>query len=267
MDTNGNGLNGDHTFSFTTGTLDCGHIEDYFEPNDDIASATPVEFGTEYRMLTSCGDAERKDFFKFTLTETKKVTARADVFYSDVWPLQYLFAFYDVDGHEYTSAGSQREAPGIYSWRYAFLPGTYYVEVGNYHVDAALSAYNLTLVTSEACQDDQYEDNDFYDQAVPVTPDILLEDLRACASDADWFAVDLVAGQTLTVTMTEEAPSNNTRRINIFKSSAQSVRQVQGTANPMVLTFEATEDITYAVRVYWWVDDITYDLNLEVAGP
>jgi hypothetical protein len=267
MTTGGTGLEDDYEFSFTTGPLNCTSMEDYFEPNDDIASATPVTFFTEYPVLTSCGGPERKDFFKFTLTERKKVTANAEVFFSDTWPIQYLFAFYDEDGHEYTSAGTSRSQPGLYSWRYAFNPGTYYVEIGNYRVDEGISAYTLTFVTSEACQDDPYEDNDFYDQAVAVTPDILLEDLIGCAYDGDYFAVDLTAGQTLTVTLAQDTPSSINRLLQIWESPTQAVKEYRGSASPAVVAHTATEALTYVVRVHWWTDNIVYSLNLEVTGP
>ena len=45
------------------------------------------------------------------------------------------------------------------------------------------------------------------------------------------------------------------------------MRELKGTANPAVVIYTADETQTYVVQVYWWVDDVTYDLNLEVTGP
>jgi hypothetical protein len=266
MDTGGNNLASDYTFSFTTGPLDCAHLQDRFEPNDDVLTATPVELNVTYNLLSSCGDAERRDLFRFTVGDTVKVTAKNHVSYSDSTRANFLVEFLRPDGAEYTAAGMLGHVPGNMDWYKTVLPGTYIVSTGKYHDDQYLVAYDLTLETSEPCIDDEYEDNDFFDEAPLLSPGNYT-DLRACMQDKDYYMLDLEAGQTLEVTFTQTSTPERLRRLLLYNSDYDELARVQSSSSPTTAGLIISETGTYYVGLIFWNDDIVYDLLIDVTGP
>lgn len=73
----------DFDFGFATGPLDCEHIEDYLEPNDDFASATSIELDKVYPVLSSCGGSERYDYYRFVVETTAKINVINRYVYAD----------------------------------------------------------------------------------------------------------------------------------------------------------------------------------------
>jgi len=260
----GNALEQAATIDFTTGVRDCDHLADRFEPNDVLASATHLELDTPYIGLTACGGAERIDFYSFTLTEKKKVLARSDDIYADT-SISWKIHFRRGDGEYYctqgTSIGPTEDPTDFY---YTFFPGTYYVETGKDYADSHFVIYHLTLETSDPALDDAYEDNDFGDEATPITPG-RHEGLRAAYLDADVFAIDLAAGQTLTVTMTEVTDKQGLRRLNIQNIDGGNYTGHTDSADPAVESWTAATTGTYYISIIWWTDDVIYDLDVEVA--
>jgi hypothetical protein len=130
--------------------------------------------------------------------------------------------------------------------------------------------YDLTLETLDPCQDDAYEDNDFIDQAVPISPGTV-RDLIGCDSDSDYFSLDLAVGQTLTATATETTTRRDTRMLEIYGPTHSRltghVSHEDPIENPIVETWTALESGTYFVRIYWHGDGNVYDLEVEVTGP
>jgi hypothetical protein len=257
----------DAGFGFTTGPLDAEHLDDVFEGNHDIASAAPIELNTAYRMLKSSGDAERKDYFAFTLTDTAKVTAVTTLSYADTTSVGWVINWRSAEGGYYstlgTSLGEHRLESSYY---YTFLPGTYYVEIGKYYADHHFVVYHLILQTSEPCEEDPYEDNDFIEDAAPILPG-QLEGLRACHVDADYYSLELVAGQTLTVTVSEVTSIGGTRRLNIYNPGYVNVTGHTDQIEPAVESWTATEDGTHYFMIQYWHDGIIYGLDVEVTGP
>ena len=91
--TAGNAMLSDFGFSFTTGTLDQDHLIDYMEPNNDMESAMELELDKTYTVLASCGGSEDEvDFFKFTLTDTAKVTLSIANSYGELEQITWLLA-------------------------------------------------------------------------------------------------------------------------------------------------------------------------------
>jgi hypothetical protein len=266
MDTDGNKLAADYEFSFTTGPFDCAHLQDRFEPNDDITTATPVELDTHYPRLSTCGGQERRDLFRFTVTDTVKVTAMNHVSHSDSNKANFLVEFLRSDGAELTAAGMLGNVPGNMDWWRTFLPGTYYLSTGKYHDDQYIVAYDLVLETSEPCQDDEFEDNDLFDEAAPMTPGSY-PGLRGCKVDEDYYSLELTGGQTLTVTYAQTSTPEKLRRLTIYDEGERELLRRQESTSPTVGTLTIPSTGTYYIGFFFWNDDITYDLDIEVSGP
>jgi hypothetical protein len=266
MDTDGSNLAEDYTFSFTTGPFDCGHIQDRFEPNDDVATATPIELNTTYSLLSTCGAEERRDIYRFTVYDTVMVTATTDVSYCDTIKISFLEEFLRSDGGELSSAGTSINIPGSFTWHYSFLPGTYHFSIGKYHPDQYTAAYSLTLETSEPCQDDAYEDNDLFDEAAALTAGSYTG-LRGCKTDQDYYSLELTEGQVLTVTYTQTSEPQVLRRLTIYDAEERELFRRQESASQTVGAHNITSTGTYYIGFFFWSDNIVYDLDIEVTGP
>jgi hypothetical protein len=263
MDRRGNNLNGDHTFSFTTGVMDCENVEDYFEPDNSIAAATPADFDTDYLLLSSCGGSARFDFFEFTLSQAAQVKATVEILYQDTTRVNWLWAYLRADGEDYTSAGTNASGENPISWSHSFKPGTYYLQIGRYYDDPYINVYNLTLQALAACIDDTYEDNDFFDEAVPLEEGTY--NLKACMHDKDFFYIDVHSGHTLSVTLTGAA--GQTRRLYVHNPDRTLFAGVQNTVDPAIVSGIATQTGTHYIEIMYWVDDIDYELEIDVTGP
>jgi len=271
MDSHGNNIAGDHTTSFTTGPFDCEHLRDMFEPNDEAALAPHLEFDKTYALLSSCGSEERNDVFEFTLTSAADVLVSTEAAYVDTEYIAWQMYFERANGDLYAGIGTSfrpnRRTP---SHNHTFLPGTYYIHLWKAYNDHHVAVYHLTLETSAPCPDDAYEDNDFIDQAVPMTPGTI-EDLIGCDSDGDFFSTYLGEGQTLTVAATEVTTHDDTRMLEIFGPDHSRltghVSHQDPIENPIVETWTATEAGTYYFWVYWTGNPVVYDLSVDVTGP
>jgi len=193
----GNAISGDRTTTFTTGPLDEPHVRDPFYPNQTIAEAAPIQVERYYRTLSLWGDD--RDIFEFTVTETCLVHVSTPILYADHSP--WLMKFLRADGAEYSRAVlSQVVANNFGSLAYTFAPGTYYVCIGDTTVPG-YAVYSVRLYQMEKCVDDAYEDNDFLDEASLLAPGTHT-DMLSCRLDQDFYAIDVEAGETLTVDIT-----------------------------------------------------------------
>jgi hypothetical protein len=268
MDTEGDNLAADYVFGFRAGPFVCEERSDVFEPNDDVATATPIEIGVTYLGLTSCGNAERWDFYSFTLDTAAKVTATTRMRNMDTTYTAWQIYWANANGHYYTTLGTSFEGgDSIASFEYSFLPGTYYVAVWKYYADHHYVVYDLRLDASEPCPDDSYEDNDFWYDAVPMDPG-QHDSLRACYLDADYFAVELTTGQTMTVTMSQVTGYTSLRELVIYGPGMSGLVGDTNTDEPKIESWTATEDGTHYIEVRWWsYDQVIYDLDIDVSGP
>jgi hypothetical protein len=264
---NGHSMLADFTFSFTTGALDCAHLEDCMEPNDQVGSAAAVELDKTYTCLSTCGGDGRYDYYRFTLESAAMVRAKTTLTYLDTTEVSWAIYFLRDQDSRYCWYLGPISAGGEQSYRYTFLPGTYYLEVRKIHDDKYLAVYDLVLETSAPCEDDSYEDNDFWDEAVPVTPGTI-SDLRGCDVDPDWFSIDLTAGQTLVVTATQTTDFETTRELIIYdpdiKTVADTLFEAEGV--PTTRSWVAIGDGIHYFSIRWWVDGLIYDLDVDVNG-
>jgi len=258
-DLEGNPMGQDETSSFQTGPLDCAHLTDHMEPNNSIAAATPIEIGRTYRALTGCDNDT--DFFEFTLDDTALVTFSVEFRRADDEGCRVYLRRAAGDEYGFTSMGVQDG--DVIDESYTFMPGTYYGEVlggGGYE---GWILYEVTVSTSDPCLDDTYEDNDFLDEAAPITPG-LYQNLRGCYVDRDFYAVHAEAGQTITTNVDVHAGGTHTRRCRIFGPAGDEIAFHSSTQDLVSLSALATETGTHYVSVRFWGDGYIYDMEVTV---
>jgi hypothetical protein len=258
-DLEGNALGHAETLSFQAGTLDCAHMQDYAEPNDAIAQATHVEVGEISHTLSGCdGDT---DFFEFTLDDTAYVSARVECKRGvDEWCYGYLRRH---TGEDYTHTGKHINTGEHMNVGFTLHPGTYYFEFygqGGYE-DYLL--YDFTVTTSDPCDDDAYEDNDFFDEATPVTPGSYT-DLQTCYVDRDYFAFQVDAGETIAVTVDAHTGGGATRWIGLYGPSEDELDFYNGDENPVTVEAVAQESGTHYLMTRFWATGYIYDVDIGV---
>jgi hypothetical protein len=258
----GRGMLSNFTFSFTTGPRDRDHLVDYLEPNDDMDSAAEIEVDKTYPVLGSCG-ADEFDYYKFTLTDTAKVTLHIDHSFSELDQTGWVLRFRVCGGPFYVPLFTHLDTGKSVNIRYSFLPGTYCVETGNTEGDVRLAVYDLTLETSAPCPDDAYEDNDFHWGAEYIAQG--LHSLRGCDGDHDYFKISLDAGQTLTATVSQVPPGNLQRKLRISDMGNFTLIDSTGFEDPVTLYWVAIQDTTHHIEVKWYDDDIEYTLHVDVS--
>ena len=245
--------------SFSTGAMECANLGDRFEPNSLISTATEVALDEPVAGLSTCG--EDIDYFRFTLTETKKVTARTYTTYADeraTWNINWA----REDGDYYSTKSTWSETGEEESFAHTFQPGTYWVEIFDSH-EEDLVLFDLSLETGPPCADDVYEDNDFRDQAVEVQPGTM--NLVGCYVDADWFSMPMVTGQTITVSM-DPGDFTGSRQLHVREPGGSGDWE-SGREGPAVISLTATQDGLARFYTMVWSDEIPYQLTIEVIDP
>jgi len=260
-DAEGHSLGTDYTFGFTTGTLDCENAADYLEPNDATNQTSHVAIPCTLPVLSSCGAAERRDYFSFTLDEAKTVTFRVQRAGGGPpvpWSTTFSRGVYQI----FANSDSLRadEEVGDY---FSFLPGTYTLRAGKQNEDEEIVFYSFTIETSAPCPDDAYEDNDFSFEAAPIGPGEYT-DLISCYMDLDYYSIDLTAGETLTVTAENLGAGVLEGGVYIYDPDNTRVARDYGTHNPLSTLWTAAEDGTYILLVSWPMGEVEYSMTVEV---
>jgi hypothetical protein len=260
-------MEADYTFSFTTGVFGCEDLDDPFYLSKSVASAEDIVLDRQYKLLPSCGGKDNMHHFKFTLEEATKIRDHYKVVYADTANPSWRFYFLRADGLDYSGQGAGIDVAGQYEYEaaYSFLPGTYYVKTGKTYYTGHTAVYEILLETATPCEDDIYEDNDFFDQATPVSEGLI--HLRGCSVDKDYFSIDLSAGETLVVTLDHETPPEADYRMTGYNAMKQERARYQGYAHSSSISMTVTADETHCVDVFFWPDNNTYSLNFEVTGP
>lgn len=182
--------------------------DDNMEDNDDRTQAMangPIAPDTY--NLTSCPASEfsdDEDWFQIDVSSDAQVTV--DLAGTSASDLD--LGLYDSTGAYVASSGSLTSTEQVSE---CLTPGTYYIRV--YAFSAAENNYTLTYSQTSTtcgatCTDDSAEDDDNMSQArqlafADVYPDPYVSQTNAiCADDDDWFAVNMVDGDTLTIDLT-----------------------------------------------------------------
>jgi hypothetical protein len=112
--------------------------------------------------------------------------------------------------------------------------------------------------------DDEYEDNDFLDEAQPIAT-ALTTDLGGCYLGSGHYTFDVEAGQVVTVTATQQPHAGSIHsRMRIYDPSGASNGN---DADVMVSSIERTmkQAGTCTIMVMFWAD-LRYDLDITVDG-
>jgi len=265
-DVSGNPV-GPAALDFRAGTLDCEHLADGFEPNEDIASAAAVAIGETYPCLTACED--EMDTYFFTLTQAAKVTIRTPVRHAmEVSPGDYngwQINFMNAEREYYGTLGTGADPSSPPSYYYSFLPGTYYFEVGALELQSnEFVLYDLETTAVAPCADDRYEDNDFPSEAAEIATG-LHADLKGCHVDNDCYRVAVLAGDTLAVSVDAAFPAGAwTHRRMSISGAGMYVSQDSEEVNPYRLEAVAASDGQAVLEVRFWVDGVTYSMDVEI---
>jgi len=252
----------DRSFTFTTGPMDCEHVEDYLEPNDTIGEATEIELVKAYPLLSSCGE-NAAEYYRFVLLDTALVTARIEHVYSDdPKPMWYIAYKRDTDEAYSTYMGWFAEGMGI-NHRFTFLPGTYYLHTGSGEPEDRIVIYNLILQLSAPCPDDSLEDNDFIDEATPIGPGVT-DGLRGCFKDRDCYSIRLKPGQTLSVTVNQYPYIGSQLNLEILGPAGEILTGGVFEVNPAVLTWNATQDTSHYIAATYSDNNVSYSIEVEV---
>lgn len=175
-----------------------GCAPDELEPNDEPGLATPLGAGA-WSGLGVCPADE--DWFLFDLGASERLDL-AITFEHKYGDLDLELR--DASGQQLLASASGQVSTEAVSWTSA-APVSVLAVVRGYQ--GAANTYDLTATTSEAgtsCEDDVLGVHAGPDVAV-VLFSAVYQGLTACPDLADWFAVDLNGGETLTVLTQSEA--------------------------------------------------------------
>lgn len=256
--------------AFQTGPMDCEHLTDSKEPNEEIAEAAPVDVDHTCYSLTVCDDD--KDTYEFSLDQQALITFETLIKHAPVdtsgngpdWYIQFMRA----DGDYYSTLGTSATPGQTPSYHYTFLPGTYYCEIFSLPAmePGEYVLYDLSVTSDDPCQDDAYEDNDFQDEAAPIVEGFYTG-LLGCHVDADYFSIQMNGGETVTITVDATMPPGawEHRRVVLYPPGGDS-SSYSGTGNPTTVQATALEPGTGYFYVQFWVDDVEYTLEIVLSG-
>jgi len=113
------------------------------------------------------------------------------------------------------------------------------------------------------CVDDGYEENDTCGAARKATPGTY-RNLQICSGDEDWFAIDLKAGDAMTVTILfSHAQGDLDMRLYDTDCSTQRAYGGSTTSNEE-MSYTATADGTYSINIYGFQGaENSYDMVVE----
>jgi hypothetical protein len=257
----GESMANEEVFAFTTGPMDCEHLEDYLEPNDVIDNATEIELVKAYPLLSSCGEGS-PEYYRFVLSDTARVTVHIEHVYSDDPQPGWYIRYKRASGEPYTWLMTWFAQGRDLSHGFTFLPGTYYLETGSGEPQDRVIVYNMILQLSAPCPDDTLEDNDFIDEASPIGPG-LTQGLRGCYRDRDCYSIQLATGQTLTVTVDQNPDIGGQLDLAILGPDGEALADGTFLGNPAVLSWTATQDTTHYISATYWTS-VNYSIEVEV---
>ena len=256
-------------------------VDDDYEDNDDLASATQLEAGT-YEALTLC--AAEDDWHSIAVCDGGQLTARIR-FAHELGDLD--LALHDANGTPLAVSETRTDNEELRFDMPAGGAGPLYVRVHGF--EGAENRYALDLetfgcrcetdrdcaqgqacvdgecVVVPACIDDDFEDNDLLDDAHGVEPGEFAG--RAiCAADVDWYAIEVCAGGTLTVE-TRFQHALGDLDIALLNAAGSSIGgSTSGDDNESV-TFESPTDATLFWAVYGFGEaENTYDMTVGLDG-
>ena len=242
--------------------------DDGFEENDVRDAASTISDGRIDGLVSCAGD---DDFFSVTLSAGAELTVAASFAHADG---DVDLQLQDAEGRVLAASTSTTDNEEI-SLTVADS-GVYFVRVllfrdaggpgANYSLDVDIVGGDTT-----DCRDDAYEDNDTRATAA-VVRDGTLAGLVTCPGDADYFAIDLAAGDELDI-LASFSDAAGDIDVQLYNVDGTVVGRGLTVSDDEEINYIATRSGRYVVHVYLLGDDElagnTYELDLDVtsAGP
>ena len=259
--------------------LPCTH-DDSYEDNDEPATAWAINFPAvnqteDHPSLVICRNDD--DWYKIDVPAGAKITVR--LFFTHVSGGDLDMRLYDNEADALSGYGSvDSSTSGSDNEEVehtAVVDSTYYVQVYGYNNGE--NTYSMQIEHGEAgvspCSpDDAYEENDAWTTATPITlPAVgntdLYQDMVLCSDDEDWFAIEVPAGEGVTV------------RINFVDADGDlEMRLYDDTQTQLDYSTSASSDVeevswtrvgttaTFYVKVYGYLS-ADNDYTMEVENP
>lgn len=230
-----------------------GCADDSYEPNDDLAGAAPIGPGTieahicpndidAWKVDLACGEA---------LTATVSGFGGADL---------DLYVFDPKSPAEPVVQSVTSQAKETVATPTVASASQRIVVVSGYPADSTDSAYSLTVATkASACAKDFAEPNDVEPDASPLLAGDDLKGLTLCCDD-DWFSIDVLAGQTLLVSLDVAGTAN------VELSSGGKIASTKVVGGVGTLSWQAPSKATATIRLRPITPGITYALKVTVSG-
>lgn len=122
-------------------------------------------------------------------------------------------------------------------------------------------------VLAEECMDDSFESNDTSSSAKIIngnTKGVLYENLVVCPGDEDWFKVEVLEGECLTVSLTFIHLDGDID-LTIYDSVlTKLVSSASSTNNESAMTLPSLEDSDYLIKVFCDAVDLGNDYEMLV---
>ena len=242
---------------------------DPMEPNDSFYEALEAEYlePGEYEDLTIC--VGETDWYAFEMDNGEQLSARID--FDENIDLGMNLYRLSEDGTYYISQGGSNAIERNYEiivFR-AIIGGTYLLYTYRTR-GTQVANYSMSVdIAGDGCVMDEYEDNNHYLNATPVEPGEYTG-LSQCNGDLDYYSLDLVTGQTITV-QADATPSDGGLEIRFYALREDNTLEhfVSAiTENPVEnIVYTAARDSTYIIYIsresgYYVVPD--YTMNIEV---
>lgn len=221
------------------------------EPNEDVDNATRVDPGEEIRDQRSIGD---DDWYAFeaVVGETVNLTANVGA------GAGLRFRINAPDGETIFAGSGSNER--VFAGGTIQTTGTYYVVVRR-NGGATTATYNFTIETYETTD---REPNEARANATRLDPPASVEDSIEM-TDRDWYAVDVAAGQTISVSGTVGPAAGN--EIHIRAPNGTRLNKTQLSDGSYRLQTVARESGTHYLSVNrdsW--PGANYTLDVEITG-
>ena len=242
--------------------------DDGFEENDDLGSASAITGGSITGLVSCDGD---DDFFSISLSADSELTVTATFSDADG---DVDLQLQDAEGRVLTASTTVTDNEEIS----LTVPdsGVYYIRVLMFADSGAAGASYTLDVTAiggdpSDCRDDGYEDNDTRATAAVVLGGTLTGTV-VCPGDADYYAIDLSAGDELDIYATFSDAAGDVDVL-LYNSDGTVVGRAVSVSDDESISYVATRSGRYVVHVYLLGDDgvagNTYELDLDVtsAGP
>ncbi|MDY0063169.1 MAG: pre-peptidase C-terminal domain-containing protein, partial [Myxococcota bacterium] len=234
-----------------------GCVDDRLEENDLAAEATPLAAGSTLAGVLCTPDL---DWFVIPLNVGERLTAT----------LRFDGAEADLDLELRGPDGrSLAIEDGIWdeeilTWD-AAESGPHYLIVSSYGEESTGYTLEAQVDASEACADDSLEDNDTFLTATPVLPGVL-EGLRLCGGDDDFFAVTVNAGDTIRAQVVYDDEDGDLDLALLDQDGTTVLASSQLTTGEEQLEAVAAAAGTYYLVSYLFLDEgkASYSLTLAI---